>query len=73
MKRFRRFLAMTVSLCICCALVPCFSSVHVHASTEQTTISDSIGVPITENTVQDQVELLLGNYFIARCTLDMGN
>lgn len=73
MKHFRRFLAMTVSLCICCALVPCFSSVHVHASTEQTTISDSIGVPITENTVQDQVELLLDNYFIARCTLDMGN
>lgn len=70
MKNYRQFIAITVSLCICCALVPWFSSVHVHASTEQTTISDPIGVPITEDTVQDQVELLLDDYFTSRCTLD---
>ena len=70
MKNCRRFLAITVSICICCALIPWFGSLHVHASTEQTTISDPIGVPITEDMVQDQVELMLNDYFTARCALD---
>ena len=66
----KKFVALLGVFSICFAIAPWLSSVNSHASTEPKTICSSIGVPVSDGSMQEQIDLLLDTYFSARCTLD---
>lgn len=69
MKKTYRIYAMIMTMVLLFGVFP-FTEMCIWASVENEIPEDSIGVPVTENTVQEQVEVLLDWYFSARSTLD---
>ncbi len=66
----KKFIALIGLFSICFAPAPWIGSVNSHASAEHEIPYNSIGVSIYEDSMQEQINLLLDTYFSARCTLD---